>query len=449
MDNLWTTGTRRRELSLLEQMLIGSHAETKARVSPLGQRAKASREGIMRHDDSSNKPRVNPAQNPRLAAVLGNVSLGLDDNPDSRNPHSQPGRVSKAPPLPPPLPPPRRTPLPAAPAPLPEELYLPDNNEIELLGDDASAGLEQAGMPLQPPGPEDEIEPVSGEFQLYEGANSPSPLAETPPPPSLETPRTSLRPGVIAYGTELPADPAPLLDNNDNSDNNAIELETIGEVIPSEFNGNSSELNASGLDLDEASGGSEQSPWSKAAPPILIDKRDLPSSALAAPEVPQKTQAPATPAESEEKTSAARSFVTLFLGIAVGACLVTFLLLYLGILHGPEGAPSSNSAPIVVPPPVKTADAPPAPAEPSAVAAEPSAAPTADEAQSAAPSESAAPSALTSADVPPVEEDPSQKSASPQTAASTPTAAGVNTAPVVQKPGGGTAPPPKKKTRIF
>lgn len=404
----------------------------------------------MRHDDSSNRPRVNPAQNPRLAAALGKVSLGIDESPDSRNASEQAVPKEKARTAN--LPPFRRTPIPMAPAspfaeaqapaPLPEELYLPDNNEIELMAEDDAGQAWQTEplAPLTPLAGEDEIMPQSGEFELYETA--PSPLAQTPPPPSLERPHPSLRPGVIAYGTPLPAEePAP-------ADLNPIELDAPADLIPSEFDGNSIESEASGVDpgdMAEVEEAGEQSPWSKAAPPVLIDKRDLPS-ALSPDKAPEPSP-PETPAESGEKGSGTRSFITLFMGIAVGASLVTFLLLYLGILHGPEGPPESNTAPIVVPP-SKTAAQPdkaqtPPPTETAAPAET-----QAPVLESAAPSEPTAPSASASADMPPPSGDEAQKSTEPQTAASTPSEAGVSKAPVVGKPPGGTT-TTKKKTRIF
>jgi hypothetical protein len=381
---------------------------------------------------------------------------------------------------------------PAGPQPLAssDEIYVPDNDEVELLDSDGPdtmqrgqayaarpANSRRAGLSDSVADDEEEIIPTSGEMDFIDQGVS----AHEPPPPSLErTPTPSFRPGVISYGAPLPPDAPPAEEEMIPSDG---ELELVdanaapapsGAAAPSDFAGEplagelvagepldggaldgelapiSAELQEEPMPLESPEAApAAASPWATAAAEASIDLRDLPSShapfASAAPVEQKKADEASTP---QEARGGARSWVTLFLVIALVASVVTFLLLSFNIVGAPEGKPSAGGPPIQVPtvgpatPPAPVVPAPPATQEPVEVAApEPSASAAAPEPSAAAPE-------------PPVTAEP---------AASAPVAAPVTSTPVAPvqpassagkppttttKPGG--APPTgKKPSRIF
>lgn len=424
----------------------------------------------MRHDDSSRRPRVDPSQNPRLAAALGRLSQGIRDAIEE-TPSARAAAVSAL-------------------APSTNDVYVPDNDEVELLDDDGPDTMQRADAsetiePTPFPGPRS----YEGEMIPAGGGLAPMPLPgealdaanEAPPPPSLErAPVQSLRQGVIAYGGALPPEPPPDEEVLEPSDS---ELELVDAPVaggaaheaaadyPSAppagapaYEGASdldptplydapaapsSDLSAEPPAEPPAEAPAEppaaptgDSPWATAAAAKPIDMRDLPSShAPIAPDAAlEKPKAAANPAAAEP-APAGRSWLTIFLAIALVASVVTFLLLKFNVIAGPEGRPSTDRTPIQVPtstpaspnPPV-TAAAPPE--TPTAIAApEPS-----DTAAAPEPSVSAAP-------------EPPDTAAPGAGAAPTTTpggqAPGAGTAPTGGIKPGGASQPGKKPSRIF
>jgi hypothetical protein len=372
----------------------------------------------MRHDDSSKRPRVDPAQNPRLAAALSRLSNGIRES-ISENPSSRPAAAVGLIP----------------PSSSDDEVYVPDNDEIELL-DDGPETVQRAGSAdfegeARSAG-EEEMVPTSGELELTEGRNA---LNEAPPPPSLErVPTPSFRQGVIAYGAPLPPDPPPepvpelLAEGDEVLEPSDSELELVDPARPPESQDGyggalpdgapyaEGELDETPLytpaepsdevPADEPAEAAGGSPWAAAAAEKAIDVRALPSSL-----------APITPAADADKQKASaepavgspgkpgRSWLTIFLALALAASVVTFLLLKFNVVEGPEGRPSADTTPIqvptsapaatqapAVPPPEPTATAAAAPEpvvtadpEPSSVAAEPEASAVPGAGQGAAP----------------------------------------------------------------
>lgn len=360
----------------------------------------------MRHDDSQKRPRVDPAQNPRLAAALNRLSHGIRDA-ISDTPSSQP--ISAA------GPPPSR----------PDDgVYVPNNDEIELL-DDGPETAQRVGPSDFDGGPrsfEEEMIPTSGELELVEGRGA-APEG-SPSPDRVLTP--SFRQGVIAYGPPALPEPPPL-SGDEVLEPSDSELELVDAPPPNRGNSghfggapppsapyenqvggapppsapyenqvggaalsgapyeNQGDLEAtphyppaepSGEPPADANAPADSpgaSPWATAAADKAIDLRDLPSSLapIAPAKAPEKPE-PAAGAAADSAGRAGRSWLTIFLAIALVASVVTFLLLKFNVVAGPEGRPSADTTPIQVPSPVATqAPAPPVvpPPEPTAVAA--------------------------------------------------------------------------------
>ncbi len=422
----------------------------------------------MRHDDSQKRPRVDPAQNPRLAAALNRLSHGIRDA-ISDAPSSQP--ISAA------APPPSR----------PDDgVYVPNNDEIELL-DDGPETAQRAGPSDFDGGArsfEEEMIPTSGELELVEGRGA-APEG-SPSPDRVLTP--SFRQGVIAYGPPAPPEPPPLsgdevLEPSDSElelvdapppnrgDSGHLggapppsapyenevggaalsgapyesqgDLEAAPHHLPAEPSGEPPADANAAADLPGAS------PWATAAAEKAIDLRDLPSSLapIAPAKAPEKPEPAGAAAESAGR--AGRSWLTIFLAIALVASVVTFLLLKFNVVAGPEGRPSADTTPIQVPSPVATqAPAPPVvpPPEPTAVAApEPSVADAPEPSVSAIPEAPAtgAPGADQAA-----APSPTSTAAAPGGPAPGGSAPGLGQAPAGVKPSGPSQ-SGKKPSRIF
>lgn len=337
----------------------------------------------MRHDDSSKRPRVDPAQNPRLAAALGRLSQGIRDAIDEA-PSAQPAAAGEL--------------IRSAPD---DEVYVPNNDEIELLDNDNNTDAE-AAQPAEPFDPateggfhrfDEEMVPTSSELMEALGG-----APEALPPPSLDGPPIpSFRQGVIAYGGPLPAEEPLLASGDEVLEPSDSELELFDAAPPAapepaDFEGTplaETALDATPLDTPaepsdepdadapaEPPGGS---PWAVAAAEKAIDVRALPSSL--APIIPAVEAEKAKPAAAPEVGSpgkSGRSWLTIFLALALVASIVTFLLLKFNVVDGPEGRPSADTTPIQVPTsapaatqaPVVPVVSPPEPA--SAAAPEPS-----------------------------------------------------------------------------
>lgn len=192
----------------------------------------------------------------------------------------------------------------------------------------------------------------------------------------------------------------------------------------------------------------EESPWA-AEGDAAIDAAALPSahSPVIAETKPSVKPPPVVPAEP---ASAARSWVTIFLVIALVASSVTFLILRFNVGQTPQEAPGAGK-PIQVPQsgvttalPVVTAAPPSEPTTPPADTAPAPAASSAEAAPSGSPSGepadvAAAPSVSGAVSIPTV-----MVTTSP---ADAPT--GVAKPPTTSKPGVPTTKPTKKPNRIF
>lgn len=400
----------------------------------------------MRHDDSSKRPRIDPAQNPRLAAALGRLSQGMGDAVDEA-PITRPSRPEPTGELI------RST--------SDDEVYVPDNDELELLDDGAETtqepgfsefALNTGGIshPFQ-----GEMIPPSGELDRLD---SPGVAPDALPPTSLErTPTPSFRPGVIAYGAPLPPE-EPASSGDEVLEPSDSELELIDASRPEEPPPDADGAPAAATDLDatplytpaEPSGepieplepvaSPEASPWAAAAAEKAIDVRALPSAL--APIAPAADVPKAKPeAEPSEATAGkgGRSWLTIFLAIALVASIVTFLLLKFNVVDGPEGRPSADTTPIQVPTSAPAATlAPAAPVVPSAEPAPEPAASAASEPSTLEPS--AAPAAS----------DTTEAAAAPSGAASSaaPGTPVVGTGKAPVKPSGPSQ-SGKKPSRIF
>jgi hypothetical protein len=393
----------------------------------------------MRHNDSSRRPRVDPAENPRLAAALGRLSNGIRDA-IAEAPSSQPAAMGE--------------PIRSSPD---DEVYVPDNDEIELL-DDGPETVQRAG-PSDFANEGEEMVPTSGELELMDRRG-----AEALPPSLERVPTPSFRQGVIAYGAPIPPDPPPssgdeVLEPSDSE----LELfdaapEPAGfegapagfEGAPADFEGTADPdatplFTPDALDAPDAQPGEHSadapvespggSPWATAAAEKAIDARALPSSlAPMTPAAEADKPKPAADPAAGSPGKSGRSWLTIFLAIALLASVVTFLLLKFNVVDGPEGRPSADTTPIQVPtsgPAATQAPAVPAPPEPVA-APEPS-----------APEPAAAPS--------PTGEAPAAASAPTVTPTATPGAPGglgTGAAPTGVKPSGPSQ-SGKKPSRIF
>lgn len=362
----------------------------------------------MRHDESSKRPRVDPAQNPRLAATLSRLAHGSHDLLD---------------------------PVPGAPSsglgPPGDGVYIPDHDDVEMLdpGDDAPAAAQDD---------DEEIIPTSGEVELFD--------AYAPPRSARLHAAASGEEEMVASDSDLQlidpnaVDPPPLGDPG------------LGDPYADPIGAASADLYSSdgaGSPLDgqagEASSEEASSPWAAEAGAGEIDARDLPSALapVAAPE--RQPEAPARAAPS----SSSHIWIVLFAVIALVASATTFLVLRFSAPKAPEGTSVGAGGPIQVPtstamappPPVSTPAEPPVPAAPSVPVEAPATASAAPEVPT--PAISAVPSSAPAAPVGGVVGAP----ATNPPATNPPAGAGPSS-PVKAKPGG-TPIPTKKPSRIF
>jgi hypothetical protein len=350
-----------------------------------------------------------------------------------------------------------------------DDVYVPDNDEIELL-DDGPETVQRAG-PSDLAMEGEEMVPTSGELELMDRRG-----AEALPPSLERVPTPSFRQGVIAYGAPIQPD-APPSSGDEVLEPSDSELELFDaspvrepagfagapagfEGAPADFEGAPADYEAADPDatplfapdapdaLAELDAPAEQSdelsadapiespggsPWATAAAEKAIDARALPSSlAPTTPAAEADKPKPAADPAAGSPGKSGRSWLTIFLAIALLASIVTFLLLKFNVVDGPEGRPSADTTPIQVPTSAPAATQ--APAVPPPEPAEPVAAP-----EPSAPEPAAAP--------PPTGEAPAAPSATPTATPGGP-ALGTGPAPTGVKPSGPSQ-SGKKPSRIF